>query len=105
MLNNLTITSILHDAAEQILQSLQDDGNQWEQVVDEDGNDNLPDSERQVMVFLCGDRKILDPRPDDAAWGLNLGYFDKYWRVYGRPEKYVTHWRELPPPPSSAIET
>ena len=107
MLNNLKITSILSDATEQILQHLQDDGNQWEQVVDEDGNDNLPDSERQVMVFLCGDRKLLDTRPDDAAWGLNLGYYDfdkGYWRVHGRPERYVTHWRELPPFPSDAQE-
>lgn len=105
MLNSRIVTNILSNAAEAILRNVQDGGDQWEQVVDEDGNENLPDSEREVMVFLCGDRKLLDPRPSDAAWGLKLGYYDldkRYWRVYGKIERYVTHWRELPPEPSSA---
>lgn len=77
----------------------------WIPVVDADGNPNLPTDEREVLVFLCGDRGIGDPRPDDAPWGMGFGWFDqekRCWRVGGRPEGYVTHWREKPREPETA---
>lgn len=77
----------------------------WIRSVDEDGDRDVPDTERDVMVFLCGDRKLFDPRPDDAGYGLKIGWFDRdawMWRVEGEFNRYVTHWRELPPPPSTA---
>jgi len=101
---NQQITWALQEAEQRILTALQDGGaDGWVSVFDEDGNPNLPTTERQVLVFLCGDRKLTDPRPsDDAGHGLRLGYFDhdkQYWRVHGRSERYVTHWRECPDDP------
>lgn len=101
---NQQITWALQEAEQRILLALQEDRSEdsWNAVEDEDGNPNLPTTEREVMVFLCGDRGLMDPRPEDAAYGLRLGYFDhdkQYWRVHGRPERYVTHWRECPDAP------
>lgn len=100
------VQAILENAAAQILQTLQgQESSGWESVYDEDGNPNLPNSERSVLVFLCGDRSMSDDRPTDAAWGLAEGYWDiekQYWRVHGRQNSYVTHWREQPEPPETA---
>lgn len=76
----------------------------WQNVEDEDGNQNVPSDERQVLVFLSGDRTINAPRNNDQGWGLRLGYFDhekRYWRVNGRPEGYVTHWMNEPEEPAT----
>lgn len=64
-----------------------------------------PTDEAQVLVFRCGDRPVTAKRPPDANWGLEVGWFDqdgRYWRVGGRPERYVTHWMPLPPDPPTA---
>lgn len=102
------ITTIMQNAAERaaehILQEVRALSG-WESIFDEDENINVPDNERELLVFLCGDRKITDDRPDDADWGLAEGYWDiekQYWRVRGTPNSYVTHWREQPVPPETA---
>jgi len=96
----------LHEAEQRILQGLQGmDASGWEPVYDEDENLNVPDTERQVFVFLYGDRKVTDERPEDGEWGLKEGYWDiekQYWRVGGIPNSSVTHWREEPAPPETA---
>lgn len=102
---NQQITWALQEAEQRILSAIQQNagGDGWIEVEDKDGNPNVPTTERQVMVFRCGDRKSTDPRPDDAAYGLALGYFDhdkQYWRVHGRLCGYVTHWRECPDNPA-----
>jgi hypothetical protein len=74
-------------------------------ATDEDGNPSIPDNERAVLVFLCGDRGLLADRPDDAGWGERFGYFDhdkRAWRVGGALNSYVTHWMDLPAPPPTA---
>ena len=100
---NQQITWALQEAEQRILSALQGSGaDGWIPAVDEDGNDNLPTTERRVMVFLCGDRGLAAERPEDAGHGLRLGYFDhdkQYWRVHGKIERYVTHWRECPDDP------
>lgn len=101
---NQQITWALQEAEQRILLALQSEaqGDGWIEVFDEDGNPNVPTTERRVMVFLCGDRKATDPRPNDAAYGLNFGYFDhdkQFWRVHGSFCRYVTHWRECPDDP------
>lgn len=100
---NQQITWALQEAEQRILTALQDGGaDGWISVFDEDGNPNLPTTERQVLVFLCGDRGLTDPRPDDAAYGLHFGWFDhdrQSWRVGGSFNRYVTHWRECPDAP------
>jgi hypothetical protein len=104
MLVSEVVTSILHEAELDIRRALQacDTGDGWCEFVDEDGNPNPPTDERQVIVFLCGDRELTDNRPDDAGHGVRLGYFDhdcRSWRVSGQRERYVTHWRDLPHDP------
>lgn len=77
----------------------------WQPVSDDDGNLNVPSSERQVMVFLSGDRSLSAERAIDQGWGIKLGWWDtekQYWRSGGKIERYVTHWRELPNPPITA---
>jgi len=79
----------------------------WVPVVDEDGNPSLPDTERSVLVFLCGDRDLTADRPNDAGWGERFGYFDRdkrAWRVGGSVAegRHVTHWMDLPDPPATA---
>lgn len=67
-----------------------------------------PTDEAMVLVFLCGDRSIDAKRPPDAAWGMELGWFDqdrRRWYVHGRPENYVTHWMPLPSDPKTAKAT
>lgn len=75
----------------------------WTPAIDVDGNPDVPDTERQVIVFLCGDRKATDPRPSPSAgYGIRFGWFDtekQSWRVDGKLERFVTHWREVPPNP------
>ncbi len=89
-------------AEESVLQICQQPAG-WTPVIDEDGNLDAPDNERQVLVFLCGDRTAVDPRPSDkAGYGLRIGYFDTdafCWRVGGQKEPYVTHWMECPAAP------
>ena len=81
-----------------------DPSSQWEEVVDEDGNPNVPSDERTVLVFQFGGQGDAK-RPDDAPYGLAMGYFDhdrQYWRVHGSPSRYVTHWQNVPnDPPNS----
>jgi hypothetical protein len=101
---NQFIQWALSEAEQRILLAIQEhnDGDSWISVEDEDGNPNVPTDEREVLVFLCGDCRLTDERPPDAGWGLRQGYFDhdkQYWRVHGRPESYVTHWREAPAAP------
>lgn len=100
------ISWALKEAEERILVAVQNGGETWTPVVDDDGNEDVPDTEREVMVFLCGDRGIRDERPGDASYGLSMGWFDvdkRYWRVRGKIERYVTHWRECPPPPNGPL--
>lgn len=103
---NQKITWALQEAEQRILSALQSESQVgWIGVYDEDGNPNLPTTERKVMVFLCGDRKSTDSRPADAGYGLNFGYFDhdkQYWCVHGSNCRYVTHWRECPDGPMAA---
>ena len=102
---NQEITGILHEANEKILRAIQEAAtptDAWVSVIDEHGNENLPDDERRVLTFECGDRCPGDPRPSNAAYGMGFGWFDqdkRYWRVHGRISRYVTHWREEPLPP------
>lgn len=60
------------------------------------------DSE-EVMLFINGHCKLTDMEcRQGGAWGLRLGYFDadrQAFRVHGRPEPHVTHWRQEPPAP------
>ena len=97
------IKGIMRAAEESVLQICQQPAG-WTPVIDEDGNLDAPDNPRQVLVFLCGDREITDPRPaDDAGYGIRLGYFDTDafgWRVHGKIDRYVTHWMELPAAPA-----
>lgn len=101
---NQFIQWALSEAEQRILLAIQEhnDGDSWISVNDEDGNPNVPTDEREVLVFLCGDRRLTDERPPDAPYGLRQGYFDhdrQYWRVGGSRQPYVTHWREAPSPP------
>lgn len=101
---NKTIEWVLREAEQRILLAIQEDKTQetWIPVFDEDGNPNVPSDERNVMIFLCGDRLVTDPRPENAGYGIGFGYYDYdkgYWRVGGRPNGYVTHWRECPADP------
>lgn len=69
--------------------------------------DRLPgkqgcDSE-EVLVFLNGHCALTDfACRDGGGWGIRLGYYDAErhcFRVYGRPDSFVTHWQPLPAPP------
>lgn len=96
----------LREAEERILSHLQwdDQGPQWEPAWDDAGNPNVPSTERELLVFLMGDRSPTAYRPDDAGWGLRLGHWDTdkhCWRVNGVPCSYVTHWMECPPSPDA----
>jgi hypothetical protein len=106
--NHEIVSSVLKDATEQIMRALQDGGDTWEPAIDADGNPSVPDTGREVLVFLSGDRPSTAKRNQDQAWGLRLGWFDfskNAWRVHGRVEGYVTHWREEPSPPKTASDT
>lgn len=76
---------------------------EWTPAVNEDGGRDVPDSEREVLVFLNGHVDIGDHAGrQGGGWGIRLGFFDhdrRCWRVGGRPEHFVTHWMELPAPP------
>jgi len=60
------------------------------------------DSE-EVMLFINGHCALTDFEcRQGGAWGIRLGYFDadrQVFRVHGRPEPHVTHWRQEPPAP------
>lgn len=76
----------------------------WTKVVDDDGNYDVPDSDRQVLVFLNGDRTVYDPRPADQGHGIRLGWWDEgkgCFRADGRMHAPVTHWMDLPSAPAS----
>jgi len=100
------VKGILHDAEQAILQAVQHAEAEWVSVTDADGNPDVPDDERQVLVFLCGDRRAWDDRPSDAGYGIRQGWYDqdgRYWRAGGTRECYVTHWMESPAPPALPI--
>lgn len=104
---NQQVEWALREAEERIMQAVHNAGTEWNDVVDADGNDNVPDSPRQVLVFMCGDRKLTAKRPEDAGWGIRLGWFDSDRHIFhmggSRQEsQYVTHWREVPAPPEAA---
>lgn len=105
---NQQITAALQEAESRILTAMQGAGSEgWISVEDEDGNPNLPTTDRELLVFLCGDRGLADPRPSDAGYGLRLGWFDTdkgRWRVNGQLCRYVTHWRECPDRPAASIK-
>lgn len=74
--------------------------------INEDGEEdyNVPDSGRQVLVFLnghCG-QGDMEAR-NGGGWGVRLGFYDhdkQAWRAGGLSEgQHVTHWKDLPPPP------
>jgi hypothetical protein len=96
------VKGLLHDVEHRILSAAQHTS-EWTPAIDADGNRDTPDTERQVLVFLCGDRGPCDPRPSSSAgYGMRFGYFDterQSWRVNGQFERYVTHWMELPTNP------
>ena len=76
----------------------------WQSVLDEDGNPNLPDDERNVFLFLNGNVDIKDTAGrQGGGWGLRTGFYDKdkfLWRTGSRVEDFhVTHWMDQPPPP------
>lgn len=103
-MNPTEIDSILSRAAQQIREHLADaaDATPWRLSVDADGNEDVPNDERNVLLFQCGDRGPLAPRPDDAGYGMSIGWFDtekRHWRVNGQWGSYVTHWREMPTGP------
>ncbi len=98
---NQAVVNAMRQAEKTIL-SASRAGDGWTDVFDEDGNPDLPSTEREVLVFLCGDRDRVDPRPEDAPYGIRIGWFDhdrRTWRVHGEWSRYVTHWRDLPPSP------
>ena len=69
---------------------------------EEDARPNVPPDSREVLVFLCGNVDIGDEKGrNGGGWGVRLGYCDNgIWRVHGRAEHHVTHWMELPAPPT-----
>ncbi|MFT4064334.1 DUF551 domain-containing protein [Paraburkholderia sp.] len=66
----------------------------------------LPNDERQVLVFLNGHCGLLDTEArKGGGWGIRPGFYDhdkRYFRVYGSREQFVTHWQDMPAPPASA---
>jgi hypothetical protein len=101
------VKGILHDTEQSILQAIQHAESEWVAAIDEDGNPDVPDDERQVFVFLCGDRRASDDRPADAGYGIRQGWYaqdGRYWRAGGFREQYVTHWMEVPPPPALPVK-
>lgn len=104
---NQQVEWALREAEVRIMQAVQNPGDGWNEVCDEDGNENVPDSAREVLVFLCGDRPLSAERPSSAGHGLRLGWFDdekRFWRVGGTANAFVTHWREVPAPPELTQE-
>ncbi|HDR8927272.1 TPA: hypothetical protein QDA78_003699 [Burkholderia vietnamiensis] len=69
---------------------------------------DVPDDEREVMVFLNGDCALCDwDGRKGGGWGIRLGFYDhnkRYWRVHGCREDFVTHWRDLPDGPATAVK-
>lgn len=72
----------------------------WKCVIDEDGNEDCPDDERQVLVFLNGHVDVTDDEGRrGGGWGIRLGWFDLEkgrWRVQSSYDDHVTHWMDLP---------
>lgn len=69
---------------------------------------DVPDDQREVMVFLNGDCDLCDwDGRKGGGWGIRLGFYDhgkRYWRVHGCREDFVTHWRDLPDGPATAVK-
>lgn len=69
---------------------------------------NLPGSQgldsEEVLCFINGHCEMTDfENRNGGAWGIRLGYYDaekSAFRVHGRPEYHVTHWKPLPAPPA-----
>lgn len=96
------IKGVMQDAEKSLLQALQHGSSSWVDAIDDDGNNDTPDNERQVLVFLCGDRSIVAERPSNAGYGLRFGFFDhekQCWMVSGKRDAFVTHWMECPAAP------
>jgi hypothetical protein len=60
------------------------------------------------MVFLNGDCALCDwDGRKGGGWGIRLGFYDhdkRYWRVHGCREEFVTHWKDLPDGPETAVK-
>lgn len=69
-----------------------------ERLPGEQGHDS-----EEVICFLNGHCGLLDSEcRQGGGWGIRLGYYDsdlRVFRVHGRPDRFVTHWQPLPPPP------
>ncbi|WP_186191073.1 hypothetical protein [Burkholderia gladioli] len=78
-----------------------------EAVAWENAESDIPNDEREVIVFLNGHCALTDMEcRKGGGWGIRLGFYDhekRYWRVHGKREHFVTHWRDLPDPPDSAV--
>jgi len=84
-------------------QPADDELRQWISVDDrlpgEQGNDS-----EEVLCFLNGHCNLTDMECRcGGGWGIRLGYYDAekgMFRVFGRPNQFVTHWMPLPKPPA-----
>lgn len=80
-----------------------DELRQWISVDDrlpgEQGNDS-----EEILCFLNGHCNLTDMECRcGGGWGIRLGYYDAekgMFRVFGRPNQFVTHWMPLPKPPA-----
>ena len=83
--------------------SLPSSGDGWISVDERLPGEQGQDSE-EVMCFLNGHCASTDfDKRNGGGWGIRLGYFDaekQAFRVHGRPDEFVTHWRALPTPPA-----
>lgn len=65
----------------------------------EQGNDS-----EEILCFLNGHCNLTDMECRcGGGWGIRLGYYDAekgMFRVFGRPNQFVTHWMPLPKPPA-----
>jgi hypothetical protein len=71
-----------------------------------DADVEVPNDEREVIVFLNGHCGLLDNEArKGGGWGIRLGFYDhekRFWRVHGTRESFVTHWQDAPAAPLSA---
>ena len=89
---------------------LEADNSEWTPVIfwhdkeEGDYEQQLPGDDREVLVFLNGHCGINDMETRaGGGWGIRMGWFDHekgYWRVGSYENRgFVTHWKDLPPPP------